>query len=219
MSFAAETQTLIYRSLPFAKCEGILQFEVYRKKIRFKIYGYGSGDMADDQAAIKDIDISERLRFLMARHRITVSEMAANAGVSKSAMEKYLAGPSSPRATAIASLCVALEVNAHWLLFGEPDNDLSIIQRAVEEVVVALLNELKQDTALADDFLREIFGTTSWRMFTWDTGNTRAGEAIQMITRTRQKDIEDAASGLCTARLSPIPMFPDEADSSENSNR
>lgn len=155
----------------------------------------------------------------MARHRITVSELAANAGVSKSAMEKYLAGPSSPRATAIASLCVALEVNAHWLLFGEPDNDLTIIRRAVEEVVVALLSEMKQDTALADDFLREEFGTTSWRMFTWETGNTRAGEAIEMITRARQKAIQDAASGLRTVRAVPIPMFPDEADGSGNNDR
>ena len=59
--------------------------------------------MSGDQSAYETLDLSERLRTVMAQYKLSVSELAEHAGVSKSAMEKYLAGPSSPRATAIAS--------------------------------------------------------------------------------------------------------------------
>lgn len=162
--------------------------------------------MTDKQPVTVEVDISERLRLLMMHHKKTVADMAAHAGVSKSAMEKYLAGPSSPRATAVASLCVALEVNAHWLLFGEPDNDLLIIKSAVGEVVIALLNDLKQDTKLAGEFVAEEFGSSEWRMFTWETGDTRAREAVELITERRKNALKDAVSGNRTVRGEAIPL-------------
>lgn len=162
--------------------------------------------MVDQQPVTVEVDISERLRLLMMQHKKTVADMAALAGVSKSAMEKYLAGPSSPRATAIVSLCVALEVNAHWLLFGEPDNDLLIIETAVGGVVTALLNDLKQDTKLSDEFSVEEFGSRDWRMFAWETGNARAREAVDLIVSRRKKAFEDAANGLRTSIMAPIPL-------------
>lgn len=101
----------------------------------------------------------------MLQHKLSVADLATCGGVSKSAVEKYLAGPSSPRATAIASICMELGANAHWLLFGEADNDLAIISNAVEGVVVALLNELRQDTELARKFEVNEFGSEEWRIF------------------------------------------------------
>lgn len=49
--------------------------------------------MVEKQATPIELDISHRLRLLMMNHRLTVGEMAEHARVSKSAMEKYLAGP------------------------------------------------------------------------------------------------------------------------------
>lgn len=159
--------------------------------------------MVEKQATPIELDISHRLRLLMMNHKLTVGEMAEHARVSKSAMEKYLAGPSSPRATAIASLCAALETNAHWLLFGEPDNELQIIHRAVGNVVVALLNDLQQPGELGLQFSSIEFGTKEWRLFTWETGDTRASEAISMIIAARQKALLDAQNGLRDVRLPP----------------
>ena len=50
-------------------------------------------------------------------------------------------------------------------MFGEADNDLAIISNAVEGVVVALLNELRQDTELARKFEVNEFGSEEWRIF------------------------------------------------------
>lgn len=96
---------------------------------------------------------------------------------------------------------MALEVNAHWLLFGEPDNDLSIIKSAVGEVVIAILNDLKQDTKLAEDF-----GSSEWRMFTWETGDTRAREVVELINGRRKNALKDAISGIRTVRGEAIPL-------------
>ena len=61
--------------------------------------------MRDKQPPSADVDISERLRELMLQRKLTVAELANKVGVSKSAIEKYLAGPSSPRAATIVAIC------------------------------------------------------------------------------------------------------------------
>lgn len=85
----------------------------------------------DAQARITELDISERLRLMMRERKLTVAGMAQAAGVSKSAMEKYLAGPpgpSSPRATAVASVCQELSASANLLLFTTPNDELRLMQ-------------------------------------------------------------------------------------------
>lgn len=165
-------------------------------------------DPAQDK--ITELDISERLRFLMREHKLSVSDIASVAGVSKSAMEKYLAGPSSPRATAIASICSELGANAHWLLFGTPDDDLRIIQSVVDDVLVDLLNELKQGGEVAEPFARNEFGTRDWRMFTWELADQRSREAIERIFRAREQALEDARQGIRTVSVGPSPIWPEK---------
>lgn len=166
--------------------------------------------MADDvQQVISELDLSERLRFLMRLHGLTVQEFAEIAGVSKSAMEKYLAGPSSPRATALASICFGLGVNAQWLLFGTPDNDLLLIRDAVDDVIADILNELKQGGAIAEPFQRNQFGTKEWRVFTWELADQRAREAVERIQAAREKALTEAQQGMRTTAIGPFPLHHD----------
>lgn len=102
------------------------------------------------QDKLTEIDISERLRSLMREHKLTVSEIAKIAGISKSAMEKYLAGPSSPRATAIVSICRELRASADWLLLGKPDGQEST-RRAVHTVLYQLV--MKQRGKTVEPFI------------------------------------------------------------------
>lgn len=83
---------------------------------------------ATSQDKKSEIDVSVRLRELMREHKLSVSQIASIAGVSKSAMEKYLAGPSSPRATAMVAICEQLDTSADWLLLGKPNDDDNLRQ-------------------------------------------------------------------------------------------
>lgn len=151
--------------------------------------------MAGTQSAISELDVSQRLRHLMTEHKLNVSDMAQVAGVSKSAMEKYLAGPSSPRATAIASICFALNVNAHWLLFGKPEQELHMFRQAVSNSVGSLLNDLKQQDDLADKFSSLVQGSKDWRLFVWQLSDDRALEAIDGLLKLRKHYAELSGEG------------------------
>jgi transcriptional regulator with XRE-family HTH domain len=62
----------------------------------------------------------------MLSHKMSVSELATIAGVSKSAMEKYLAGPSSPRAVALVNISNALKISLDWLIAGQTTHDVQV---------------------------------------------------------------------------------------------
>ncbi|WP_074743350.1 helix-turn-helix domain-containing protein [Celeribacter indicus] len=143
--------------------------------------------MSDNQTSFDALDISERLRTLMNTHKLTVSELSQKAGVSKSAMEKYLAGPSSPRATAIASLCASLRVSADWLLFGV-DDDLWRVQNSSLAVLLALLEDLKREGLLSKRFQNLELGSQQWREFTRELAFERAAELRNMVAKSRESD-------------------------------
>lgn len=141
------------------------------------------------QASFETLDLSDRLRLLMSAHKLTISEMAEKAGVSKSAMEKYLAGPSSPRATAIASICSALNVDADWLLLGR-ESDLFTLQSLAFGEIFTLLEDLKRDGKLSDEFHRLDLGSLAWREFARELGLARAVELRNTFDKRRQHDAE-----------------------------
>lgn len=89
------------------------------------------------------IDLSDRLRQVMRECGMTVAELAEAAGVSKSAMEKYLAGPSSPRAQVIARLCLKTGVTADWLLLGHDDPYPHNIRTSVVGGLITMLMEIR----------------------------------------------------------------------------
>lgn len=149
-------------------------------------------NMVDRKTPFEVLDLSGRLRMLMASQKLTVAEMSQRAGVSKSAMEKYLAGPSSPRATAIASLCASLKVSADWLLFGV-DDDLWRVQNSSLAVIFALLEDLKRSGPLSDTFQALELGSHEWRNFTRELAFERAAELRNMVAQSRS---DDAASDL-----------------------
>jgi len=95
--------------------------------------------MQGDQAKTENLDISERLRFLMSQHKLTVAELASRAGVSKSAMEKYLAGPSSPRATTVVTICKQFGVTSDWLLFPGMVQEYAAFRDEVSGVIIDLI--------------------------------------------------------------------------------
>lgn len=163
--------------------------------------------MSSSHDVVEQLDISERLRWLMTEHKLTVVELASHAGVSKSAMEKYLSGPSSPRATAIASICMSLNVNAEWLLFGRPDTDLRLVQDAASSVIIALLNDLRVDAELQQGFQIHATSSQEWRMFTWELADLRAIEVVSLLISKRQKQLEFTKAGLEEVEIGPYPLY------------
>lgn len=111
-----------------------------------------------DQASFESLDISRWLRLLMVNHRLGVKDLADMAGVSKSAMEKYLAGPSSPRATAIASLARRLNVPADFILFGE----LKIEEALLFEEAHLAMTRFLRDLFTAEELSGLEVGSKDW---------------------------------------------------------
>ena len=162
--------------------------------------------MSGDQETSATLDLSERLRLLMIFHKLTVTELAKHAGVSKSAMEKYLAGPSSPRATAIAAICSNLSVNAEWLIFGHADDDIRRIRDIGTHEVIRLLNDIKKQGDLQDSFAHTEFESKAWQSFVVDVGTTRAEELADLIADNRKREIKRTAEGERISQAGPFPL-------------
>ncbi|MFC2967056.1 helix-turn-helix domain-containing protein [Acidimangrovimonas pyrenivorans] len=144
----------------------------------------------------KELDISDRLRMLMTHEKMTVADVAAAAGVSKSAMEKYLAGPSSPRAIAIASLCTSLGVSVEWLLFGEGDDDRLKNRDLATRVVFQLLQDLKSPGPMRDQFEQSEPGSPEFNAFAFSLATERAEELGGKLGDSRQRALRAATAGL-----------------------
>jgi len=142
----------------------------------------------------------------MLTYKLTVTEMAEVAGVSKSAMEKYLAGPSSPRATAIASPCAGLGINSEWLIFGQADDDLRRIRDIGTHSIYALLQELKQAGSLAGSFQSLKLGSKEWRSFALKVGAKRAAELSKLVAENRKKERSMAVDGMRLVAVGPFPL-------------
>lgn len=135
------------------------------------------------------IDLSARLRELMDKSRLTVADMAEKAGVSKSAMEKYLAGPSSPRCTAIAAICREFAVSADWLIFGETEPDLNreqfLLFQLVNDGFHILLMELKLGGPLCEKFAHLEPSSVELREFVHLLSQERAFEIKEQFRKRR----------------------------------
>lgn len=162
--------------------------------------------MSGEQSISETLDISERLRVIMSSYKLSVADLAGHAGVSKSTMEKYLAGPSSPRATALASLCASLQVNAEWLIFGHADDDIRRIQQIGTHSITALLQEIKQPGPLKDEFEAHELGSSEWRLFSLNLGAERAHELASLVNDRRKKALKMAADGYRIVALEPHPL-------------
>lgn len=143
--------------------------------------------MLGDQQPIKTLDLSFLLRTIMAARDLTVNEMAKMAGVSKSAMEKYLAGPSSPRATVIASLSKALGLSADTIMFGALDPDLERAYQLAFQAFASLIEDLKLNEILAMSFGELTPGTEAFAEFVRNTAFDRAG-SFKRAFNAKQRD-------------------------------
>lgn len=147
------------------------------------------------------LDLSERLRLLMVTHKLSVSDLARAARVSKSAMEKYLSGPSSPRAISIVALCRELGVDSEWLLFGKSDEEIYNIRRSVVYVVGKLLENLKRDGQMREQFEKLTAGTSEFDMWSLEVSDRCGLEVGAFFVADRKKALLDAASGIRIAQL------------------
>lgn len=160
--------------------------------------------MAAKQVSFDELDLSAQLRLVMATERLNVTQMAAAAGVSKSAMEKYLAGPSSPRATAVASLCANLGLSIEWLLFGYSDNDRLRVRDFALNAIVGLLHDLKNDPALSAKFAALDGASKDFATFSLDVASGRAEALGESVWKARQQAMKEHASGLREVTLEKI---------------
>jgi transcriptional regulator with XRE-family HTH domain len=145
--------------------------------------------MPSKQVAFDDLDLSDRLRLVMTVEKLTVSELAQAAGVSKSAMEKYLAGPSSPRATAIASLCANLGLSVEWLMFGYSDNDRLRIRDLAVGTLFQLLQDLKTKPELRSEFDRLEAGSREFTTFALSVASERAEDVATNLWEARKRSM------------------------------
>ncbi len=132
--------------------------------------------MTVEQEPIQVLDMSFVLRTTMAARGLSVAEMAKLAGVSKSAMEKYLSGPSSPRAVAVASLSRALGLSADTIMFGELDGHAELAHQLAFQAFARLLKDLKSDADLSSAFANVSPGTDEFADFVRNVSFERAGQ-------------------------------------------
>lgn len=167
--------------------------------------------MRADQVTFEVLDLSAQLRLVMASERLTVIQLADAAGVSKSAMEKYLAGPSSPRATAIASLCANLGLSPEWLMFGYTDNDWRRIRDFAFRDFVGLLHDIKQDQDLAARFAACDAGSKEFLTLAMETATARAEALADKVKAARKAAMVDHAAGVREV-AGPFVPFRDGAE-------
>lgn len=155
------------------------------------IYGYlykneVSRIVTPEQQPFEALDMSFILRTVMAARSLTASEMASKAGVSKSAMEEYLAGPSSPRAVAVASLSRSSELSADTLMFGEIDKHIEIAYQPAFEAFAQLPKDLKSDPELSDRFTSFDPGTDEFSDFVRNLPFERTGSFKRNFNQNRR---------------------------------
>ncbi len=165
--------------------------------------------MSGKQVVFRDLDISERLRMVMVTDKLTVSQLADAAGVSKSAMEKYIAGPSSPRATSLASLCANLGIGLEWLVFGPADNDYLRVRGYVFSELFQLMHDLREEGHLRSRFESCDPGSREFRQFATDEATKRAEEIGAKMAKRRRLAMSDAAKGFAVT-FGPVMPIPDE---------
>jgi transcriptional regulator with XRE-family HTH domain len=171
--------------------------------------------MSGEQVTFENLDISGQLRMIMAAKRLTVAELARAAGVSKSAMEKYLAGPSSPRATAIASLCANLDLSVEWLLFGYSTDDAHRVRDLAMNVIFQLIQDLKNPGPTHDHFEALVAGSRDFNGFALEVASSLSHEIGTKLWKARRRDMRYAAEGAREATLDPIPFQDQAAEASE----
>ena len=131
--------------------------------------------MANEEQPFENLDMSFMLRTIMTARGLTVSDMAEMAGVSKSAMEKYLSGPSSPRAVAIASLSRSLSISADTIMFGEINGQTELAYRLMFQSLAHLIKKLKTDKELSERFASLDAGSEEFADFVRDLAFEQAG--------------------------------------------
>lgn len=134
------------------------------------------------------VDLSILLRQRMVSHRMSVADMAAAAGVSKSAMEKYLAGPSSPRLVSMIPLARALDTTLERLVSGETDPHEELVHALSFQQLMALLQELKGEGDIARQFASLDPASKEFADFTRNLSHERAVDTRRRFAAERRKD-------------------------------
>ena len=151
--------------------------------------------MNEAQVIFEQLDISEQLRLLIATERLTVAQLAAAAGVSKSAMEKYLAGPSSPRATTVATLCVNLGITPEWLLFGHSDSDARRVRDFGIQLLMQLIIDMRRPGELRAAFEAVEPDSKALNQLAFDVACVRADELAARVNEARKRSMRESVEG------------------------
>lgn len=144
--------------------------------------------MIQEQQPLEALDLSYMLRSIMAVRGLTVAQLAEMAGVSKSAMEKYLAGPSSPRAVTIANLSRSLKLSADMLMFGEIDPHVEVAYQLAFKAFANLIEDLKSHESLAAEFSALDPGSKQFSDFVRDLAFERAGQFKRAFNADRRDE-------------------------------
>lgn len=88
--------------------------------------------------------IGERIQALMEESDYTQKELASMAGVTESAMSRYINDDRVPKSSIIANLATALNTTSDYLISGkEPENDFAEIYRLVARSTSSMTTDEK----------------------------------------------------------------------------
>ena len=169
--------------------------------------------MSDRQGVkVEAIDLTVRLRHIMALFGLTVAELAEKAGVSKRAMENYLAAPSSPRATTIVQLCSELGISIEWLLCGYREVEPVQVRDTVSGGMFQLLRDVKADAQMAPAFAEGDPQSDAFRRFASDASFRYAGRVARALYGDDWRALGPRAprAELSWGQGPAMPLFPDD---------
>ena len=169
--------------------------------------------MSDRQGdKVEAIDLTVRLRYIMALFGLTVAELAEKAGVSKRAMENYLAAPSSPRATTIVQLCDELGISIEWLLCGYREVEPVQVRDTVSGGMFQLLRDVKADAQMAPAFAEGDPQSDAFRRFASDASFRYAGRVARALYGDDWRALGPRAprAELSWGQGPAMPLFPDD---------
>lgn len=140
------------------------------------------------QQSVDKLDLSSTLHAILAARSLTVGQLAEIAGVSKSAIEKYLAGPSSPRAVTVANLSKGLGLSADTVLFGQIDPHVEIAYEVAFRAFADLIKDLKACDSLGQQFTALDANSSAFADFVRNLAFERAGQFKRAYNAARRDE-------------------------------
>lgn len=80
-----------------------------------------------------EVRIGDRLVYMRMKRGLTIGQLSQESEVPYGVLSTYENNKAQPSCDSLRKLCTALEISAHWLLFGEMEADTQSLQAEVKK--------------------------------------------------------------------------------------